>query len=216
LAEIEPIRQTAWQRGKAEAAAARHPLLGLLVAVIPGTLSALVVADSVVWRAVLFFVVGVVGYCLVPVVWAGVAALRAPYTQRDQARDALLELQMRRPHEELRSSGVKNQAAGPLEIPEKVTRRAAEKLRRDGEELQEWLAREHVYIKVASPVRDRIDKWCGEVHEWALRPATPIKYPIRVDTLKNPRMSLDTKALANALATNLAVLREALGGRRGE
>jgi hypothetical protein len=71
-------------------------------------------------------------------------------------------------------------------------------------------------MKVASPVRDRIDKWCREVHEWAPTPGTPIKYPIRVDTLKNPRMSLDTKALANAVATNLAVLREALGGRRGE
>jgi hypothetical protein len=88
----DPLEQTAWQRGRAEmaASASAHPLWGLLVTVVPAVLGAAALTDTAL-RFPLALVLAAAGYCLVPLAWAGLAALRAPRQQRDEARALVRE-----------------------------------------------------------------------------------------------------------------------------
>jgi hypothetical protein len=88
----DPLEQTAWQRGRADmaAGASAHPLWGLLVTVLSTVLGASLVTDTK-WRVPLALLGAVVGYCVVPLLWALVSALRAPYRQRDEARALVRE-----------------------------------------------------------------------------------------------------------------------------
>jgi hypothetical protein len=93
--EDDPLRQNAWQRGKAHAAASAkdHRLFHFLWAVIPAAITALVIESDLVPRLFLTLVFGAIGYCLVPLIWAAVVALKAPTSQRNEARGALGEAQ---------------------------------------------------------------------------------------------------------------------------
>jgi hypothetical protein len=86
--EGDPLRQTAWQRGKAEAAEAsqEHPFFGVLVTVVPAALAAAYIGNGILSRILVALLTGAIGYCVVPIAWACLAALRAPYRQRDEAR----------------------------------------------------------------------------------------------------------------------------------
>ena len=94
--EGDPLDQSAWSRGRADArrAAADGRVFGLCTAVstvaVPIVVGTTTGSLTAVARALLTVAAVVVGYLLVPTVWAAVAMLTAPVRQRDELRARLL------------------------------------------------------------------------------------------------------------------------------
>ena len=66
-------------------------ILGFLSAVVPAAVTQAAVSGDFLVRVLLTVVASAAGWLLVPLVWAGGVALRAPSNQRDEARAALRE-----------------------------------------------------------------------------------------------------------------------------
>jgi hypothetical protein len=92
------LEETAWQRGKREtsAFANRRAVLFMIVCApaFGGAGAILFSFDSIVLRALLGALIGLLVAVLIPLGMAALFAVRAPYRQRDDARDYALALEV--------------------------------------------------------------------------------------------------------------------------
>jgi hypothetical protein len=88
----DPLRQTAWERGKADAIAAAKDgrRFGFVATVVTCAMPAAVGFATthlpLGWQLLLIVLAAAVGYVLVPTAWAVAAAALAPVRQRNEAR----------------------------------------------------------------------------------------------------------------------------------
>ena len=92
-ATSDPLEQSAWERGKATVGRG-HPMVIALAAALTtaASTSLLVASQSAPIRTVLSVVAWLLGWLLVPIIWAGLVALSAPVKQRDDARLRIAQL----------------------------------------------------------------------------------------------------------------------------
>lgn len=96
--EIPPLEQSGWERGKADAihAAKDGRTFGLVATAVtlaaPTAVGLATTRLPTGWQIALIVLAGVLGYMLVPVLWAAGSAIAAPTIQRNEARLRLQEL----------------------------------------------------------------------------------------------------------------------------